>query len=174
MRKVLFLVLLLLLHPGFAQLQSSTLNPVSEPWQQFSVVGIAKLNFLFWSVYTARLLSETPAFEFSAQQPFALELEYQRSFSKEDLVSETRRQWKQTGTSFERGWIEQLSTLLVDVQEKDQITLYVDASYNSHFYFNGSFVGAIKDPEFTRQFAGIWLSERTTRPKIRSDLLGQS
>lgn len=167
MRRTLLLFFLLLVMPVYSQ--DKTL-----PWQQFSEIGVANLNFLFWSVYRARLLSENPDFEFSQSQSFALELEYQRDFSKSDLVSETRRQWEETGVQFNREWLEQLSSLLVDVKEKDQITLFVDKRFHSYFYHNGNLTGTIKDTEFTRHFAGIWLSEDTTRPAMRKDLLGNS
>ena len=167
MGKTLLLSLLLLTMPVYSQ-------DKSLPWQQFNEVGAAKLNVLFWSVYRARLLSETPEFEFTRSQSFALELEYLRDFSKSDLVSETRRQWEATGVQFNREWLEQLSSLLVDVKEKDQITLFVDKRFHSYFYHNGNLTGTIKDAEFTRHFAGIWLSEDTTRPAMRKNLLGNS
>jgi len=167
MRRTLFLFVLLLAVPVYSQ-------DKNLPWQQFNEVGAAKLNFLFWSVYRARLLSETAEFEFSPSQAFALELEYQRDFSKSDLVSETRRQWEEIGMQFNREWLEQLSTLLVDVKEKDQITLFVDKRFHSYFYHNGNLTGAIKDSDFTKHFAGIWLSEDTTRPAMRKNLLGNS
>ena len=62
--------------------------------------------------------------------------------------------------------------MLVDVNENDQITLYVDEKFTSAFYYNNTLTGIVEDPEFTRRFAGIWLSENTTRPGMREDLLG--
>ena len=60
-----------------------------------------------------------------------------------------------------------------DVQKGDAITLYVDETGASYFYFNQQYLGVINDPVFSEQFAAIWLSEKTTRPGFRDKLLGR-
>ena len=42
----------------------------------------------------------------------------------------------------------------------------------AQFYANGKPQGEIADPEFARLFFGIWLSEKTSAPKLRLTLLG--
>ena len=41
----------------------------------------------------------------------------------------------------------------------------------ARFFLNGKFVGEIRDAEFARLFFGIWLSPRTSEPKLRNALL---
>lgn len=169
MRSLFLLVGCLWFLPAFA-----AANDRSLPWQQFQAVGQAELNFLFWAVYEASLFSASGEFAFPGEQAFALALEYKRGFSRQDLVTETRRQWQDIGIDVHDRWLEQLAAVLVDVSKGDVITLFVDQDCQSHFFHNNQLLGVIEDPVFTRQFAAIWLSEQTTRPAMRASLLGSA
>jgi hypothetical protein len=39
------------------------------------------------------------------------------------------------------------------------------------FWVNGQRTGAVADPQFARLFFGIWLDERSSQPRLRSQLL---
>jgi hypothetical protein len=41
----------------------------------------------------------------------------------------------------------------------------------ARFWFNGQSRPAIRDAEFSRMFFGIWLSDATSEPQIRAQLL---
>jgi hypothetical protein len=41
----------------------------------------------------------------------------------------------------------------------------------TRYFVNGKFTGEIRDAEFTRLFFGIWLSPRTSEPRLRQALL---
>ncbi len=150
----------------------------ATPWQQLQLVGEAELKFFFWHVYEARLYSDSGNFAFSQTRPFALELQYRRQFSSQQLVEETRKQWQAIGIDTDSkdnaSRLSNLENLLNDVDIGDVITLYVDAQGASNFYFNGRLLGTIADSAFTEQFAAIWLSEKTTRPDFRDNLIRQS
>jgi len=143
------------------------------PWQGFQQIGNARLSVLFWRVYDARLYSPTPEFSFPGTRPFALELEYRRNFSRQNLVDETRRQWQAQGLDYREAWLEQLAVLLPDVIEQDRITLFVDAAGRSVFFLNDEELGVIGDQEFSMAFARIWLAEQTAHPDFRKALLGE-
>ena len=150
----------------------------NNPWQQFQLVGEAELKFFFWNVYEARLYSGNGNFVFSETRPFALELQYKRQFSSQQLVEETRKQWQAIGIDTDSkdnaSRLNTLASLLGDVDNGDVITFYVDEQGASNFYFNGRLLGTIADSAFTEQFAAIWLSEKTTRPDFRDNLIRQS
>ena len=42
------------------------------------------------------------------------------------------------------------------------------------FYFNKVHIGRIDDHTFGQIFLDIWLAEKTSQPKLRSQLLGQT
>ncbi len=166
---------LLLAVPLKAQISSEAL-----PWQELNLVGEARFNFLFWPVYNASLYSNSAVFNFPMTRPFALQLDYLRSFTRQQLVEETRRQWQvidnpgggEAGKATLDTWLQQLDQILSDVNKSDAITLYVDEAGNSSFYLNERLLGVINDPAFSERFAAIWLSEQTTRPGFRKSLLG--
>ena len=41
----------------------------------------------------------------------------------------------------------------------------------TRFFFNGSLRGEVADADFTRLFFGIWLSPKTSEPRLREQLL---
>ena len=42
----------------------------------------------------------------------------------------------------------------------------------TRIFVNGTLRGEVRDAEFTRLFFGIWLSPRTSEPRLREALLG--
>lgn len=144
----------------------------APPWHSMQPVGQAQLNYMFWPVYEAQLFTDTGTYEFPDTRPFALNLEYLRSFTSGDLLAETQRQWQVIGINPMPSWLQQLGEILPDVNSGDHVTLYVDAEGSSTFYINDQVSGSIADAQFSRQFAAIWLSPRSTRPAFRNKLLG--
>ena len=171
----LFTVCLLFSKPLQAQTSLEEL-----PWLQFDQIGEARLNFVIWPVFTARLYSETEYFNFPSTRPFALQLEYLRKFTRQQLVEETRQQWlemasgsgEEIDNEYMTSMLHSLNQILKDVNKHDAITLYVNAEGSSSFYFNEKLLGVINDTKFSEIFAGIWLSDQTTRPGFRKSLLG--
>ena len=53
----------------------------------------------------------------------------------------------------------------------DKIVFDVDERGISRFYYNGTWVGTIEDPDFAPAFIAIWLSPETSRPAHRDGLL---
>lgn len=137
--------------------------------------GEAKLSVLFWDVYVSTLY--TPSGEYSQGiRPLRLDIRYFRSIKAEDLVEQTGKEWREQGLSDPRHkeWLNELLAIWPDVAEDDVISLQLDEAGAARFLFNGEPVGAITDPDFGRDFAGIWLSPKTTRPELREQLIGKS
>jgi hypothetical protein len=44
----------------------------------------------------------------------------------------------------------------------------------ARFFVNGALKGDVRDPAFATLFFGIWLSEKTSEPALRSALLGKA
>lgn len=145
----------------------------AAPWQDMELVGKGKLSVLFWDIYNAELFTESGQYQ-EAQTPIALKLTYLRDIEKKDLISETIKQWGKVGfndkTKIET-WSSKLEQLWTDVSENDAITLYIDKENCSYFFFNDQELGKIDDPEFSQAFLAIWLSEKTTAPKVRKQLI---
>jgi hypothetical protein len=60
-----------------------------------------------------------------------------------------------------------------DVKKGDKIAFDVDDLGVSRFYYNGTWVGSLEDPDFAPAFIAIWLSPKTSRPAHRKGLLAE-
>ena len=70
-----------------------------------------------------------------------------------------------------------MQTIWPDINEGDELIIYVNKAGQSIFYSDISDVstqelGVIKDEEFGPAFLDIWLSEKTSEPELRVKLLG--
>ena len=135
--------------------------------------GEAKLTVLFWDIYESSLY--TPEGRYTPGiRPLRLEIKYLRDIKAQDLIEQTAKEWRAQGLDDPRHvqWLADLAALWPDVSGNDVITLTIDEASHAHFSFNGRSVGSIEEPDFARDFSGIWLSPLTTRPKIRAALIG--
>jgi hypothetical protein len=64
-----------------------------------------------------------------------------------------------------------MTQLFPDVAQGDRITGVQVPGVAARFFHNGKARGEVRDAEFTRLFFGIWLSSRTSEPKLRDALL---
>lgn len=140
--------------------------------------GSGKLTFLRLHVYDARLwVLEGFKPESYEQHPLALELLYARSLKGELIaersLTEMRRVSEPTPEQAER-WLNQMRTLFPDVVAGDRLTGIQVPGESTRFFLNGQLRGEVRDAEFTRAFFSIWLSPRTSEPKLRLALLKPS
>ena len=98
---------------------------------------------------------------------------YLRSINKKDLIDATVEQWKKINFSHPNieSWLIELEKMWPNVTNNSQLTLRLEND-KSYFYHNDSFIGEINDTDFGPAFISIWLSEKTTRPDLRKQLLG--
>lgn len=135
--------------------------------------GEAKLRVLFWDVYESTLF--TPNGRYSPDiRPFRLAIRYLRDISASDLINQTQKEWRAQGLADpdQDRWLQKLGEIWPDVETGDTLALLVDEKSHSQFTMNGVEIGRIDNPNFSVAFAGIWLSERTTRPTLRDALIG--
>jgi hypothetical protein len=57
------------------------------------------------------------------------------------------------------------------VREGDRITGIQRPGQSTRLFVNGRFAGELRDADFTRLFFAVWLSEKTSQPRLRQDLL---
>jgi hypothetical protein len=137
--------------------------------------GSGTLTFLRLRVYDARLWVQSnfnpDNFE---QQALALELEYARSL-KGELIAERSlvemRKHSNVSPQQAEWWLAEMKKMFPDVAAGDRITGLQFPGESTRFYFNGKPRGEVRDADFTRAFFSIWLSPRTSEPKLRLALL---
>ena len=142
-------------------------------------VGKTQFNYLFWSVYAATLYA--PHGVWQRQPPFALSLRYLRQLNGEAIAkrsAEEMRQQKQSDEVQLATWFTQMKRIFPDVNKGTVLTGILTAEQATRFYHQSSpeavpiLAGEIKDPAFGPAFFDIWLSEKTSQPAMRRQLLG--
>ncbi len=143
-----------------------------------SLAGQATLRFWGFDVYQASLWVE-PGFSAAqyAQSAFALELRYLRDFAGADIakrsIAEMRRQGPLDAQQATR-WEAQMRAVFPDVKARERITGINQPGVGAVFLRDGRPLGTIADPAFAKVFFGIWLSEQTSEPTMRSALLSRA
>ena len=156
--------------------QSTTPEPtLSAALQDKSAVGKARLRYWGFDVYDASLWAR-PGFDIGRfeSQRFGLELAYLRDFKGADIAERSIDEMKGLATiapAQATRWTQAMSGLFPDVKRGDRITgVHVPGS-GARFYLNDKLLGEVADDAFSRLFFGIWLSPRTSQPRMRETLV---
>jgi len=158
--------------------QSSVPQEVSSELGSAQLAGSSRMRFFGLGIYDARLWV-APNFSAAryAQHVLALELTYLRSLSGSAIAERSLKEMRRSGAlsaDTERRWLASMQEAFPDVQEGDRITGLHLPSMGARFWFNGQLRSTIADIEFSRRFFGIWLSEATSEPALRAELLARA
>jgi len=105
-----------------------------------------------------------------------LDLRYTRSLNGERIAESSIDEIRNLGLGTpvqHTEWLGMLKALFPDVHEGTQISGVYLPAQGARFYLNGRVLGEINDAEFAQAFFSIWLDERTSASKLRSQLLDQ-
>jgi len=156
---------------------SPPLNDIEQVVPNFHLAGEGRLRYFGFLIYDARLWVDA---NFSAQSfdrsPLLLELTYQRDFSGESIakrsIEEIKRQLTLSAEQ-EKQWTQLLTEWLPSVKEGDRVTgLYLPGE-GIRLWHGEQQIGTLSNPDLARHFFGIWLSEQTSEPSLRRDLLAK-
>ncbi len=150
------------------------MTSISQAVEYDKQVGQGRLSVLFFDVYDIALYSPTGNFSFDA--PFSLSLTYLRDIKASDIVTSSIDEITNLGLTNNQlleSWRTKLAEFIPDVVEGDTLRAEVDADKITRFYHNDVPIGTITDATFVPWFFGIWLSENTSKPRLRLQLLGE-
>lgn len=143
---------------------------------QPSLQGQKRFRWFAFSVYDIRLwLSPGAAPDALFNTPFALELDYARSLKGEAIAQRSLEEMGNLDTlspDEQADWLALMTRAFPDVAEGDRLTGVWRPDGTVQFFFNGEQTASVQNPRFGRLFFGIWLSEKTSEPAMRSALLG--
>lgn len=148
-------------------------------WQETlpgaQIIGTGEFRKFGFDIYNARLWSA--ARPFASDQPFALELIYQRKISRDDLVRASVEEIKRlSGEAVSAGqlaaWQAQMQQSFVDVEAGMRLTGVYLPGQGARFYVGQQLRYEVNDPQFAQAFFAIWLDPRTSNPELREQLLG--
>jgi hypothetical protein len=136
----------------------------------------AKLNYFGFHVYDAKLFVDKA--KFAPKAPFegrlALQISYTRALSGEKIAerSEAEMRALEQGSAEERAqWLAAMRKIFPNVKAGDVLIGAYAPGKSTHFYMNGKPIGQVDDIKFGAAFLNIWLSEKTSQPKLRASLL---
>ena len=158
--------------------EATSVNPIAS----LNKVGAGQMDYLFWSIYKAEyyLDSDTDQSSLSIEQKLshqstrALKIEYLRTIESKALVKATAEQWQLLGYSQNKidQWVTPFKIIWPNVESGSTLTVKVTPQGASQFYFNNALIGQVQDAQFGQAFPSIWLSEKTSEPQLRQQLLG--
>lgn len=142
---------------------------------QHTLSGKGRLTVWGFDVYDASLWV-TPGAKADklTAQPFALELAYLRNFTNTDIAERSIVEMRRSATISDaqaKEWMAAMLRVIPNVKKGDRIMGVYRPGTGATFLVNGKSAGEIMDAEFARLFFGIWLSPKTSEPKVRSALL---
>lgn len=155
--------------PEYVRAELDTLLP------QHRLVGKGRLTVWGLQVYDAKLWA-LPGFKPDdlPAQPFALELAYLRDFRSKDIAERSITEMRRSaaiGDAQAKTWITDLQRMIPDIKKGDRVMGVHLPGNGAQLLVNGKASGEIRDTEFARLFFGIWLSPKTSEPKVRAALL---
>lgn len=149
---------------------------IAQALDQARKLGQARLVVLGFNIYDAKLWVKEG---FSApnypNSSFALELRYLRNFSGISIADRSLKEMRNIGSvsdSKAQDWLDLMRKIFPDIKKGDQLIGIHRADGSASFLLNGKQIGEVRDTEFNRLFFGIWLSSKTSEPKMRRELIG--
>ena len=138
-------------------------------------VGEGRFSVLFWEVYDVKLFG--PNGEWVTNKPFALSIQYLRHIEGKDLAARSVEEMRKQGLKDEKiltGWYNTLKNIFPDVENGSVLTAVFVPGQHTKFFSNDQEIGIVEGDEFLNWFSGIWLSEKTSEPELRQQLIGHS
>jgi hypothetical protein len=187
--RISFIIFILIFHSTFTQanvVEKSEMNRGNEQSKLFSKlpddltdigyvqVGNATFTFLFWDIYNSRLFTKTGKYDDNSGQDLLFKINYLKDISADELIKRTVEQWQHLkyDESKYQHYIPIMKAIWPDIKSGDSLTLY-RKNQTTIFYFNNEEVGNINDKSFSNLFLDIWLSNNTSQPKLRKQLIGE-
>jgi len=132
--------------------------------------GAGRLNFWGFHVYDATLYRAGN----SSSPEFALDIQYQRSFSGSAIANRTADEMKKIGVSETQAaiWGKELASVLPNIEPGQTLTGVYSPKVGTTLFYEGKKIAQISGSDFSKAFFGIWLDSKTSVPKLRAELLG--
>ena len=149
----------------------ASVNPVPQlPGSE--EVGAGELTWFGMTVYEAILYAAEG--EYQPQLPHALKINYQFSFSADQLARRSLEEIERLyGKQPDRDrLVEQLQAVFRDVEQGEHILGVHYPGQGAEFYSAGELLGRLENPRMAEMFFGIWLEPDTREPGLRNQLLG--
>ncbi|MEC9375363.1 MAG: chalcone isomerase family protein [Pseudomonadota bacterium] len=168
---IALLLLLLFFPPAGSVAMPSVLNKTN-----LIKAGEGKLTWFGLSIYNASLwTSENAIYANLYDSDVLLIADYDRNISNQRILNSISEEWKRINSQLglnEQLWMSELDTIIPNILSGDKLSSFVRANGSTKFYLNDQYIGEIQDPKFGPAFLSIWLNKKTSKKRLRKDLLG--
>lgn len=151
---------------------SASANAADLSGYNLQTVNKTDYSLLFWDVYNIELLGESG--KYSPDKNYALKLTYKMDLDGADIAERSAQEMRKQGDASEvqiAAWYLQMKDIFPNVHKGTVLLGVKDEANETKFFHDGKEIAHVKDPEFTKAFFGIWLSNKTTEPELRKKLL---
>jgi Chalcone isomerase-like len=149
---------------------------IAQALDQARKLGQSRLVVFGFNIYDAKLWAQDGfAVANYANSAFALDLRYLRNFSGNSIAERSLKEMRNIGVVSDakaQEWLDQMRNTFPDIKKGDHLIGIHRVDGSASFLLNGKQIGEVRDTEFNRLFFGIWLSSRTSEPKMRRELTG--
>ena len=135
--------------------------------------GEAVMRFFGIKVYDIRLWALGKAHDF--KEMYALELVYDLGMKGNEIARRSVEEMRKVGYVDEAKltrWGEVMAQIFPDVQQGDTLVGVSLPGKEVRFYSQEKLIATVPDAEFAKAFFEIWLSPKTSEPRLRERLLG--
>jgi hypothetical protein len=111
------------------------------------------------------------------QRPLAIEIEYARALAGQKIAERSLAEMQRIApipADRRAAWLAAMQRAFPDVAQGDRLTGLHRPGEGVRFFHNGTLRAEVPDPGFAPAFLAIWLSPKTSEPKLRLALLGSS
>jgi len=136
--------------------------------------GEAVMRFIGLKVYDIRLW--TKAKPHADADLHALELVYDLGLKGSEIAKRSVDEMRKQGYNDEAKlakWLVAMNNFFPNVKKNDTLVGLSIPNKGARFYSQDKFIAEIADPEFAKAFFDIWLSPKTSEPKLRARLLNE-
>lgn len=171
----IFLALFFLSNQSFADDSLQIANHIKKNFSSYHLIGSNNLTVFGFKVYQISLWCEGEGFSYDKK--FAINIKYQRDFSVDSLVERSIEEIKRINAVTDEKQLadyrKQLTKIFIPVKSGDVKTAIYSKKEGVALFFNGELVGKISDPKLARYFVDIWLSDKSSYPKMTNAILGK-
>lgn len=168
-RKIIIFISVFFIHAHSVFANEKILASVPDA----AIVGSGVLSYGFWDIYQATLYA--PQGHWDSAQPFSLSITYYRAIKGTDIADRSVQEMRKQGFIDEvklAAWNAQMKSIFPNVNQGTVLSAVFIPERHTIFYKGTDAIGTIKGDDFGQLFFGIWLSKKTSEPKLRRELLG--
>lgn len=171
-----------LLCAGVTWLALPSAANASAPWPEVRaalpearLAGASRLRVWGFDVYDAQLWVG-PGFRANQFEthPLALSLGYLRTLKGPLIAERSLKEMRALGdisSAQADAWLRAMTQIFPDVKPPDRLTGVHQPGVGARFWLNAQAIGQVDDARFSELFFGIWLSQDSSEPALRSQLL---